>query len=197
MNFESYSRFYDGGERGTTIRVGGKGASFSFSADPKKDTKYRLFTTGESEQCYWWKDEPDGPFQYRTIADALDTTHAVRERYCLNFSSKQPEEYLRRIYKKIMWTDPLKMGYMSILPRHQNWKLGVRVTAKNLTLCEGGYLQMRIDIRKKKDGIRYFVSADSRKNLGIFLDHIHDLSKEHLMTGKRVIDYIYDGMKNM
>ena len=53
------------------------------------------------------------------------------------------------------------------------------------------------DIRKKKDGIRYFVSADSRKNLGIFLDHIHDLSAEHLMTGKRVIDYIYDGMKNM
>lgn len=53
------------------------------------------------------------------------------------------------------------------------------------------------DIRKKKDGVRYFVSADSRKNLGIFLDHIHDLSEEHLMTGKRVVDYIYDGMKNM
>lgn len=53
------------------------------------------------------------------------------------------------------------------------------------------------DIRKKKDGVRYFVSPDSRKNLGIFLDHIHDLSEEHLMTGKRVVDYIYDGMKNM
>ena len=53
------------------------------------------------------------------------------------------------------------------------------------------------DIRKKKDGVRYFVSPDSRKNLGILLDHIHDLSDEHLMTGKRVIDYIYDGMKNM
>lgn len=153
MNFESYKQFYDGGESGTTIRVGGTAASFSFSAEPKKDTKYRLFTTGESEQCYWWKDEPDGPFQYRTIADALDTKHAVRERYCLNFSSRQPEEYLRRIYKKIMWTNPLKMGYVSILPRHQNWKLGIRVTAKELVICEGGYLQMRIDIRKKKDGI--------------------------------------------
>lgn len=53
------------------------------------------------------------------------------------------------------------------------------------------------DIRKKKDGVRYFVSADSRKNLGLFLDHIHELSDEYLMTGKRVIDYIYDGMKNM
>lgn len=53
------------------------------------------------------------------------------------------------------------------------------------------------DIRRKKDGVRYFVSADIRKNLGILMDHIHGLSQEHLMTGKRVIDYIYDGMKNM
>ena len=53
------------------------------------------------------------------------------------------------------------------------------------------------DIRKKKDGVRYFVSADSRKNLGTLMDHIHGLGDEHLMTGKRVIDYIYDGMKNM
>ena len=53
------------------------------------------------------------------------------------------------------------------------------------------------DIRKKKDGVRYFVSADSRKNLGTLMDHIHGLGAEHLMTGKRVIDYIYDGMKNM
>ncbi len=53
------------------------------------------------------------------------------------------------------------------------------------------------DIRKKKDGVRYFVSADSRRNLGILLDHIHGLSGEYLMTGKPVIDYIFDGMKNM
>ncbi len=53
------------------------------------------------------------------------------------------------------------------------------------------------DIKKKKDGVRYFVSAESRKNLGTLLDHIHALSEEHLITGKKVIDYIYDGMKNM
>ncbi|MBQ9761267.1 MAG: hypothetical protein IJW16_07960 [Clostridia bacterium] len=153
MSFETYKQFYDGGDRGTTIRVGGARASFSFFAEPKKGKKYRLFTTGESEQCYWWKDEPDGPMQYRTITDALDTQHAVRERYCLNFSSKKPEEYLRRIYKKIMWTDPLKLGYMQVLPRHTEWQMGVRVTAKDLSILEGGYLQMRIDIHKKKDGI--------------------------------------------
>lgn len=53
------------------------------------------------------------------------------------------------------------------------------------------------DIKKKKDGVRYFVSGDSRKHLGTLLDHIHALSEEYLMTGKRVVDYIYDGMKNM
>lgn len=53
------------------------------------------------------------------------------------------------------------------------------------------------DIRKKKDGVRYFVSSESRKNLSILMDHIHGLSEEYLMTGKKVIDYIYDGMKNM
>ena len=53
------------------------------------------------------------------------------------------------------------------------------------------------DIRKKKDGVRYFVSADSRRNLGVLMDHIHGLSGEYLMTGKTVIDYIFDGMKNM
>ena len=53
------------------------------------------------------------------------------------------------------------------------------------------------DIKKKKDGVRYFVSAESRKNLGTLLDHIHGLSEEYLISGKKVIDYMYDGMKNM
>lgn len=53
------------------------------------------------------------------------------------------------------------------------------------------------DIRKKKDGVRYFVSSESRKHLATLLDHIHALPDEYLMEGKAVIDYIYDGMKNM
>lgn len=77
----------------------------------------------------------------------------MRERYCLNFSSKKPEEYLRRIYKKILWTDPLKLGYMTVLPRHTEWKMGVRVTAKDLTVLEDGCLQMRIDIHRKKEHV--------------------------------------------
>ena len=36
MSFESYNQFYSGGDCGTTIRVGGKRASFSFFCRTKK-----------------------------------------------------------------------------------------------------------------------------------------------------------------
>ncbi len=53
------------------------------------------------------------------------------------------------------------------------------------------------DIRKKKDGVRYFVSSESRRHLSALLDHIHALPPGYLMEGKDAIDYIHDGMKNM
>ncbi len=57
MSFETYKQFYDGGNSGTTVRVGG--ARVSFFPSSRKKKKYRLFTMDESEQCYWWKNEPD------------------------------------------------------------------------------------------------------------------------------------------
>ena len=53
------------------------------------------------------------------------------------------------------------------------------------------------DIRKKQDGVRYFMSSDSRRLLNIFLDHIHALPEQHLTGQKAAIDYIYHGMKNL
>lgn len=53
------------------------------------------------------------------------------------------------------------------------------------------------DIHRKKDGVRYFVSPDSRRNLSVFFDHLHALSEEYLVQGKQAIEYIYDGMKNI
>lgn len=53
------------------------------------------------------------------------------------------------------------------------------------------------NIRRKKDGVRYFVSSESRRHLATWLDHIHALPGGYLMEGKPVIDYIYDGIKNM
>jgi len=53
------------------------------------------------------------------------------------------------------------------------------------------------DIRKKKDGVRYFTSKDSRRNLSTLLDHMDGLSDEYMVTGEKVIDYIFDGMRNI
>ena len=48
MSFELYSQFYDGGEQGTTLRPHGARAEFHFKAAPQGDTRYRLFTVGET-----------------------------------------------------------------------------------------------------------------------------------------------------
>lgn len=53
------------------------------------------------------------------------------------------------------------------------------------------------DIRKKQDGVRYFMSSDSRRLLNTFLDHIHALPDQHLTGQKAAIEYIYHGMKNL
>lgn len=151
MNCESYARFFDGEPEGVTIRPHGKAAEFHFSAEPKKDHRYRLFTVGETEQYYLWKDEPDGPLQYHTISDSLDTKHAVKDRYCLDFSSKQSESYLKRIYKKILWTPIL--SYLKMNPVPTAWRLGIRITGKELCVEEGGFLRLRLDIRRKKEGV--------------------------------------------
>ena len=100
MSFEKYTQIYSGEDKGITLRPMGKGTSFSFSLDVKKDTRYRLFTTGESEMFYMWKNEPDYPQLYRMLTDALDTGHAIRDRYCLDLSCKKYETYLKRVYKK-------------------------------------------------------------------------------------------------
>lgn len=151
MSFETYTKIYDGGEEGITLRPMGKGAEFSFSLTPKTETRYRLFTTGETEQYYMWKDEPDGPQLYRTLTDALDSKHAIRDRFCLNLSCKKYETYLKRIYKKIAWPPMLSYLKMAYVPTE--WEAGVTVSTKNLTFAEGGYLQMRMDVRLRHEGV--------------------------------------------
>ena len=151
MSFEQYTPFYIENKVGTTLRPMGKGASFSFSLDPKEDVKYRLFTVGETEQYYLWKDEPDGPFLYRSLTDALDTRHAIRDRYALNLSCKKYEDYLKRVYKKIAW--PPILAYLKMVHLPTAWSFGLTVSAEKLSFRKDGFLQMRIDIRYKKDGV--------------------------------------------
>ena len=149
MPFEHYQKIYEG--EGITLRPKGKAKEISFALSPNSLHRYRLFTVGETEQYYLWKDEPDGPFLYRMLTDALDTAHAIRDRYCLNLSCKRYESYLKRVYKKIAW--PPKLSYLSMVAVPETWTLGLTASAKNLSFRKDGYLQMRIDIRLRKKGV--------------------------------------------
>jgi len=151
MSFEKYTQIYDGEPNGVTVRP--KGASFDVCFDliPEKNKKYRLFTVGETEQYYLWKDEPDCPRLYHMITDALDTRHAIRDRYCLSLTCAKYEDYLKRIYKKIMWKPVL--SYLDMNPVPTEWEAGITVSAKGLSFKEGGFLRMRVDVRLKREGI--------------------------------------------
>ena len=151
MSFENYMQIYDGGKQGVTVRPHGAGASFSFSLDKKEGKRYRLFTVGETEQFYFWKDEPDALFLYRMITDALDRAHAIKDRYCLDLSCKRYESYLKRVYKKVAWRP--KLSYLSMKPLPTAWAFGITVSTKGLTFAKDGFLQMRVDVRMKKEGV--------------------------------------------
>ena len=54
MVFESFKEIYKSDE-GATLRAGGKAWSVEASFAPKENKNYRLFTVGETEQFYLWK----------------------------------------------------------------------------------------------------------------------------------------------
>ena len=151
MSFERYTQIYDGGEQGRTLRPHKGSAAFSFALDKKEGARYRLFTVGETEQFYFWKDEPDALFLYRMITDALDTAHALKDRYCLNLSCKKYEQYLKRVYQKVAWRP--RLSYLAMKPVPTAWRFGITVSAKNLTFAKDGFLQMRVDVRLQKEGV--------------------------------------------
>ena len=100
--FERYIPIYQD-NNGVTIRPQDK-TSFFFDLEKRTDKRYRLFTAGSTELFKWWKSEYGIPTLYHTIHDALDTKNADKARYCLNLSCKKPEEYIKRVYKKVLWS---------------------------------------------------------------------------------------------
>ena len=151
MSFETYTQIYDGEPNGTTVRPQGNAFKICFDLTPEAGKKYRLFTVGETEQYYLWKDEPDCPRLYHMITDALDTKHAIKDRYCLALTCAKYEDYLKRVYKKVMWKPIL--SYLDMNPVPTDWKVGLVVSAKGLTFKNGGFLRMRVDVRLKREGI--------------------------------------------
>ena len=147
---EKYFGIYND-EKGITIRPKKDGAAFDFSLDVTKGKRSKIFAVGESSQFYWWKVEPDGRDIYRDITDGLNHEEAGIDRYCLDFSAKKPFNYIKRVYKKVLW-EP-EAVYIPVVPLLETWKAGLRVKSENLTINEGGFVQMRLEIRLKREGV--------------------------------------------
>ena len=153
VNFENYTPFFYESEEGRILRPHGKGQKFTFTAKPSENRAYRLFACGEVGLFYQWKNEPDHPIVYRSIADSLYSEEAEKSAFALSFSSEKPEKYVRRVYKKIIW-EP-RLSYLDLTPLPTEWEVGFYVKTENLKIntSEGGYLRMRIDVRYLKDGV--------------------------------------------
>ena len=145
MSFEQYQNIYHSPKNGIVIRPKGDAAHFSFSMTPEKEKCYKLFVTGETTLFYQWKDEPDYQAHYHTITDALDTVHANRAQYCLDFSCDTYEDYIKRVYKQVNW--PPILSYLAMNPVHEEWQAGLWVKTENLDIAENGYLHMHLEIR--------------------------------------------------
>ncbi len=151
MGIEHYTRIYDGWPEGITVRPG-KSCSFRFNKDlSASDSAYRLFICGETSLHYLWKNEPDMPYHYRSISDALDTEHACQSQYCLDLSSKKPEEYIKRIYKKAVW--PPVLSYLGMNPIPEQWQFGIRVKTDDLSIADGGYFRIVLEVRHIRDNV--------------------------------------------
>ena len=153
MSYEKYVNIWQDHDQGKTIRPHKAGAEFEFELDGEENKRYRLFTVGGTTQFYQWKNEPDAHFQYALLTDSLDTEHAEISQYCLDFSSKQPESYVRRIYKKILWKPVL--SYLQLTPVPNDWRTGFFASAKDLKIEKekGGYLHMSVEIRYLREGV--------------------------------------------
>ena len=152
MSFEKYISVYDGGAEGINLRPMGKAFSVDFDLDVKDNKNYRLFTVGETEAFYQWKNEPNCPARYQTLSDALDSTHAEKSQFCVDFSSKKCEKFVRRIYKKLM-CNPVILAYRPLLDPSDEWEFGIFAKGENVKVEKDGFLRMRVDIRYKKDGV--------------------------------------------
>ncbi len=164
MNAETYTKLYENYKPGQLLRPHGKAMALSFSLPCREGRRFRLFAAGETGMFYQWKDEPDGPIHYRTVDDALDTTHADTRRYCLNLSAKIPANYVRRVYKKVMW--PPVLSYLAMNPVPETWVVGIRACTENLQLAENGYVQLRLEVRYKQEGV-------SPRSVADMADEVH------------------------
>lgn len=151
MNYEKYIPVYRDFEQGTLLQPEKEGAEFSFALKREEGKAFKLYVAGETAQSYLKKCEPACTMQYHSISDALNTEHAVHNSFCLDFSQKTPEKYVKRCFHKFLWKPMLY--YIPMSPVPAKWSIGINASAKNLRLEQGGYVRMRADVRLLKPGV--------------------------------------------
>ena len=144
MDFEKYISIYND-EKGRHLKPNKGCFEIPFELDINKDKNYRLHTVGETGLFYKWRNELNYPQQYREITDALDSVHACNAQFCIDFSSKAPQKYAKRIYKKEI-CNPIVLAYIPLQNPESIWKAGVFLHGENVMVEKSGYLRMRIDI---------------------------------------------------
>ncbi len=151
MYVEKINSIFNDYTKGKVLRVNQHPLILNFKRDFNENVSYRLFVTGETGLFYQWKNEPDYPLLYRSIVDSLDSENVLNSTYSLNLSSKKPERYVRRAYKKVLW--PPKLSYIQMNPTPNEWDFGFTAKTENLQILQDGYVRMRIDVRFKHAGI--------------------------------------------
>ncbi len=124
----------------------GEGFSFEFDFQPEEFSEYRLFFTGEVETFYWWKSEYCSTAVYKRITDSL-----VRGKYGAYGLKFTGADYPLLACRKINWKPVL--GYLGLAGNTEHWRCGVKASARDVRVKEGGYLRLCVEIRYIRQGV--------------------------------------------
>lgn len=117
-----------------------------------KNLRYSLYFTGETSLFSAWRDEVDYQHLYGLIDDSLNNTEAEGSRYCLDFSMKGGEGYVKRAVKKIVWK-PSLFDVTDLLDGESDiWNCGIYAKARDLKIEKDGFLHLRLEYRSVREG---------------------------------------------
>lgn len=126
----------------------GKSYGFSFPYTPEKGKEYRLFFTGEVDNCFYWKTEHGCTAIYKRIDESL--VPGTVGPWGLKFRGGG---YPIIACHKIHW--PPVLGSIALKAPDNRWRCGVSAKAEGLRFREGGYLRLCVEIRKKRPGVLF------------------------------------------
>lgn len=120
--------------------------SFNFDFTPESHKEHRIFFTGEVDNFYFWKSEYCCTSIYKRIDESL--VPGTVGPWGLKFSGAN---YPVIAARKQTW--PPVLGYLSLSGHTEYWTFGISAKACGFRLLEGGYLQLRIEIRNKRENV--------------------------------------------